>query len=99
MKQKVGLLLLLLTLALAQAPIPRPRPPEEPKPTWILRVEIAKGDVPLPKVLIQVQEISPNRLPIRQGLPSSQEPMVRWSCPSRPAQSATSSCFIAGKKT
>lgn len=35
----------------------------------MLRVEIAKGDVPLPKVLIQVQEISPNRLPIRQGLP------------------------------
>ncbi|RTG98054.1 hypothetical protein CSW25_02415 [Thermus scotoductus] len=67
---KFGLLFLLgLGLALAQAPIPRPKPPEEPKPTWVLRVEVTKAGAPLPGVLVLLQEVSPNRLPIRQSLP------------------------------
>jgi hypothetical protein len=69
MKPKVGLLLFLLGLALAQAPIPRPRPPEEPKPIWLLRVEVAKGGAPLSGVLVLLQEVSPNRLLLRQSRP------------------------------
>jgi|GEM_PF-1005428 len=69
MRIKVGLFLLFLGLALAQAPIPRPKPPEEPKPIWLLRVGVTKGNVPLANVLVQLQEISPNRLPLRQSLP------------------------------
>lgn len=83
MPSKISLvfLLLLLGLALAQAPVPRPRPPEEPKPTRSLRIEVAKAGVPLSGVLVLLQEISPNRLPIRQIPPRLTGPEGRVELP------------------
>lgn len=71
MPQHALTLLLLVSLALAQgpgAPVPKPKPPQEPQDTSFLWVHVTFEGKPLRGVLVILQPLAPNHLPVGKGI-------------------------------